>query len=1390
MPRRYFNWKLAIVLLISLAVLCITAFGLRQWQRANSAEQGLVLGNKAYDEKKWEDAVENLGRYLALKQDDVQVLLKYADAQMHIRPRKRDNIQQATQAYRIILRVEDNHLEASKKLTEIYLMMGMPGEAELIAERQLEKVQDPNLHRMLAIALAQQRKFDEAATELKTICTKHPGQILAYESLGQLIEQYPEEFPDQAITWFDQAIKNNPSSALAYLIRAGFHLRNKAESKALADISMAERQDLSDASVRLRLARELLNLNLLDKAEEHLVAIHKVIPTDQNLWRTWAQLALRSQSKEKMLNTAETGLKELSSQPWDFMPLAAELFIRSDQLDRASDCTLKLRQKEAPNAIIAFLEGLIAAEKGDLLEAVKYWQQSVESGNKSPQIRLALASALNNLGDKQSALRQIHTLIAERPDSFHGYLALAKMMAQIENWDEVEKHAAKAIELAPGNPESNLLYLKACLQQAGKSSTDENSQIILDIEKHLSVLNETNPGNLELGFLQLQLKMQQGNFIDAQNIINRLKNEHPSEILNISMAEAELLTAQNKINEAISKLNETIEKYPESPMPVRQLAILLHNKGDQTKCEAVIKNALKRIEKSVVQRELGLILSQFYTRWSQTDKAYQQLAALSQKLPNDIPIKRRLLMCKQVIKDPEKAQQLVDEIKSLEGEDGWQWRYEQAKVLYIGDNFKNNYPKIISLVQENLLFNPDDQLSRMLMARAYDKAGELQLAISTYRDALNRSPDDIRIITPTIEALYKAKEYEQAEELLNRASRVKFKIPQLQKLQLHSFLRRGELDSASDILQNLLDDDPNNQNAYLSLALLKMQQNKFEESEDLLTKLKIQNPSSLAVIATQIQLYLRQDKPEAALKTCNEMVSSLNNAAAYILSARTYATLGQFDKALEELEKAISIEPDNIEVWIARSDFYRSVGQIGKAAPDIQHALSLESDNIQIQKRAISLFLTSGQPNMIHEGNALLDKALESNPEDIELQLFKANALISEGTAPAMENGRLILQTITEKQPEVNRAWMLLGELMLKQGQPGKAVDIALRGLAYKSNDKPLLLLKARAEAVRSPILSIPTLKELCELDPNDIEAVTFLASTYIKTGEPQKAVDILRKQITNRDLSTRRKCSLALAIALYKAGDKIEAQKEFDSLLESEPNDPRPFIVQAQLLKEEGLWSQLNQKVIDWLNKHPNDTHTPMVITRDMITVDSNEAKQTAEDIIRLILKNDPTSIEAISTLAILLEMVGRPAESAELYRRLLEIEPNNLIAINNLAWIMSEYNNQYQQALELAQKGLKLAPNYMDLIETRGVIYYRLGELNKAIEDLTKCIELYPDSAPQRVAATYHLARALAELGKKNEALKYLNQALSRDSETGSLSNTELAEAKNLLRKLQEGD
>ncbi len=1397
MPRRYFNWKLAIVLLIGLVVLGATAFGLRQWRRSTRAELGLEAGIKAYDEHRWEEAARNLGRYLAVMRDDVPVLLKYADAQLNIRPLKDSNVQQAIAAYRIVLREDKNNSEAAMRLVEIYLGIGMPGEAELIANRWLEPEtnDDPELRRMLALALARQRKFDEAAAELKSIIAEHPQQILAYETLGQLAEQRPEDFPDPPADLFNEVVKNNSSSALAYIVRATFHLRNKDRPKTLADLEQAEKLDLSDPIVRLRLAGEFINANVFDKAEKHLEAVQAADSANQLVWQTWATLALKSNSKTTMLKVAETGLKELSSQPWDFMLTAAELYLKCDELDRTGDCISKLRQKDIAPAATAFLEGLLADREGHSSEAAKYFRRAIQLGNKPPQVnpppqvRLALASALSRSGNAQSALRQLRTLVSEWPNFLDGRLALGRLFAQTRNWAETAEQARIARQISPNSLDAALLHTQARMQLLAARPTGESAQMWQEIEDQLAALEKAADNTFPIKASQLQLAFLRSQFGKAQQLLEEMKNSHPSRV-EVAMAEVELLTAQDKTDEAILKLYDAVSAFPESIRPVRYLAILLAAKDKTQECEKIIKDALTRIEQPTVRMELGLLLAGFYNRWNEQEKRYQLLNSLTLDLPNNILVQRELLRCEKVIKDSDRAQQLVNKIKSIEGEEGWQWRYEQARIWLAQDNFKDRYPQTISLLKENLLANPDDQTSRMLLAHSYERAGQLQLAISTYRQALNRSPRDIRIIVPTVAALYKANEYDRVDEILQRAAGEKLFHPELKKLELQSYLRRGQLSSASDILQDFISNDPNNQANRFSLALLYMRQDKFAEAGGLLDKLKIQDPNSLLVTVAQVDLNVLQGKSDEAIQICDEIVNNFNNASAYILRARTYASLGDPNKAIEDFEHAATTEPNSIEVWAAKSDFYRSIDQLDKAIADIQQALSLVPSNVQIQKRAIALLLASNRPDRVRQGKTILDKALTANPEDVELRLYKARSLLAEGTAPAIENAVRILQKITEDQPKISEAWLLLGELSLRQGQSGEALDFALRGLAHTPNDRRLLLLKGRAEAERSPLLAIPTRKLLHELYPDDVDIALLLASTYIEIGETEKPVTLLRKQLDMCDASARRRYEIALAVALYKNGKKAEAQKIFDSLYQSAPDDPAPLLAQVRLLKDDKLWSELNQKVIDWCQNHPEDSRTPITIAGNLAATEDSQAKKIAEDLLRTILARDPDSLPAMNALAMLLQMTGRSAESAALYERILTLQPDNVIAINNLAWTLCEEQGKHQQALELARRGLEIAPNYVDLIDTRGVAYYRLGQYEKAVQDFTRSLKLYPRGTLAAAATYLHLGRALDGLGQKGEAIENLKKALELNAdEIGGLSATDAAETQRLIEELLQG-
>jgi tetratricopeptide (TPR) repeat protein len=135
------------------------------------------------------------------------------------------------------------------------------------------------------------------------------------------------------------------------------------------------------------------------------------------------------------------------------------------------------------------------------------------------------------------------------------------------------------------------------------------------------------------------------------------------------------------------------------------------------------------------------------------------------------------------------------------------------------------------------------------------------------------------------------------------------------------------------------------------------------------------------------------------------------------------------------------------------------------------------------------------------------------------------------------------------------------------------------------------------------------------------------------------------------------------------------------------------------------------------------------------------------------------------------------------------MSIDPNQVVVLNNLAWILCEDQNQCQKALELAERGLAKEPNYIDLLDTRGIAHYRLGRFERAVEDFNRCVTLYPAGKSLLTSSYFHLARALEKLGQTSQAVDNLKKALDLNNSAGGLTASDSIEARQLLEKLSEG-
>jgi uncharacterized protein (TIGR03790 family) len=148
-----------------------------------------------------------------------------------------------------------------------------------------------------------------------------------------------------------------------------------------------------------------------------------------------------------------------------------------------------------------------------------------------------------------------------------------------------------------------------------------------------------------------------------------------------------------------------------------------------------------------------------------------------------------------------------------------------------------------------------------------------------------------------------------------------------------------------------------------------------------------------------------------------------------------------------------------------------------------------------------------------------------------------------------------------------------------------------------------------------------------------------------------------------------------------------------------------------------------------------------------------ARDAGTNIEPLLKRALEVEPRLSIANLRLAALYESRAEYDKAIERYRAIIAVDPNNLIALNNLAYALAERQHQPKEALPLAQKAYGLAPA-PEIADTLGWIHHLLGDdaaaarwLDKAVTDAPNMIDVRIHAAIVH-AALNDLARARQEL------------------------------------------
>jgi Tfp pilus assembly protein PilF len=115
--------------------------------------------------------------------------------------------------------------------------------------------------------------------------------------------------------------------------------------------------------------------------------------------------------------------------------------------------------------------------------------------------------------------------------------------------------------------------------------------------------------------------------------------------------------------------------------------------------------------------------------------------------------------------------------------------------------------------------------------------------------------------------------------------------------------------------------------------------------------------------------------------------------------------------------------------------------------------------------------------------------------------------------------------------------------------------------------------------------------------------------------------------------------------------------------------------------------------------------------------------------------------------------------ARAAEAYRGVLALRPNNVTALNNLAYLLAERQGDPKEGLALAERAYFASRGEPNVIDTLAWVHHRLGNPAEARRFIREAVARVPDAAEFR----YHAAEIEAAAGDVRAARAELDRALA---------------------------
>jgi len=459
----------------------------------------------------------------------------------------------------------------------------------------------------------------------------------------------------------------------------------------------------------------------------------------------------------------------------------------------------------------------------------------------------------------------------------------------------------------------------------------------------------------------------------------------------------------------------------------------------------------------------------------------------------------------------------------------------------------------------------------------------------------------------------------------------------------------------------------------------------------------------------------------------------------------------------------------------------------------------LDKNSVAAEQVLAELFIASGN---LTKAKPLIEKLLKNEGESRANGFLYLNSILFK-----VENKKNALRFVmeiarpyeglAESHFAIAHAAYMAGDRKLAETQlditdkikPGWETAALFRGytIARSSPEKAIIFYRSYLEKnPKSNGIRLEYAKTLTNLKDYDTAKKQFLklVNSSLASPEISLTVALLSIELNDKDLAeTYLKQALERGyenppqIFIYLARIYYERNKFQDSIAYLNKIKSGEFFLESKLLaaqfiaEKESLDNAINS--LDGFQNLSEEERLKILQFKTSLLY-NNDKKTESLDLMKKEEGKFKNSPQFKFDYAMLSEKLGNTILSEQLLKEAIKLKPDFALAYNALGYSYADRGFKLDEAKKYIEIALSIQPRNHYILDSMGWVYFRLGDLNLALQFIKKAFALQEDP---EIAA--HLGEILWKQGMIEEAKKILSNSLKKYP-----NNTVISETQNRLK------